>query len=231
MERVLRDSSNLDNYPSHQQFVIPNKVKDLAFRASRISQRCLQGHTDILKTMPASSLRFGFLATFAFGTLLFVSGCRHSDPFNTSGYASSWNSSKSAAREELTQIPVPSKHAYLAVDQESQWQNPFLTIETNMIQIRIYLADENSSQVDRGGMTRLKAARKHVLNVRLKDLPRALSALPDGAWPYGRIVAVGEELQTPQNRTRLRGNLAVTVGALKDMDVIVDDWTSGPPMR
>jgi hypothetical protein len=181
--------------------------------------------------MPVRSLRFAFLTTLAFGALLFTNGCRRGDPFNTVGYASSWNTSKITAGQELAQIPVPSKSTYLAVDQESQWQNPFLTVETNMIQIRIYLADENSSEVDRGGLTRLSAARKHILNVRLKDLPRALSVLPEGAWPYGRVIAIGEEVETPQNRARLSGNLAVTVGALKDMGIIVDDWTNGPPMH
>jgi hypothetical protein len=121
------------------------------------------------------------------------------------------------------------KNDYLAIDQESKWQNPFLTVESNMIQIRIYLADENSSPVDRGGLTRLSAARKHILNIRPKDLPRALSSLPDGAWPYGRVVAINEELEAPQNQARLRRNLAITVDALKDMGIVVEDWTSNGP--
>jgi hypothetical protein len=186
---------------------------------------------DILKRMQVPSLRFALAIALMSGALLCSSGCRHGDSFNTSGYTASWNSSKDAARQDLIEVPLPSKGTYLTVDQSSQWQNPFLTVETNMIQIRLYLRDENSSEVDRGGMTRLSAARKHILNVRLKDLPRALSSLPDGAWPYGRIVAVGEEVATPQNRARLRSNVAVTISALKDMGIVVDDWTGGSPVR
>lgn len=137
-----------------------------------------------------------------------------------------WTAAKSDARPLLNEIPLPVKDRHLTIDQESQWQNPFLTVESNMIQIRIYLADENSSEVDRGGLTRLSAARKHILNIRLKDLPKALVSLPDGAWPYGRVVAVREDVETQQNQVRLRSNLAVTLSALRDVGVVADDWTS-----
>jgi hypothetical protein len=93
-----------------------------------------------------------------------------------------------------------------------------------MIQLRIYLPDENASPIDRGGITRLSSARKQVVNVRLAELPRALSALPDGAWPYGRVVAIGREKETPQNRAWFPDHLAITVRALQDMGVVVDDW-------
>ena len=61
--------------------------------------------------------------------------------------------------------------------------------------------------------------------MRFKDLPRALVALPDGAWPYGRVVAVSRESETPQDRTLVETNMAATIGALKDMGLVVDDWT------
>ncbi|HVC91839.1 MAG TPA: hypothetical protein VND66_14590 [Acidobacteriaceae bacterium] len=141
-----------------------------------------------------------------------------------SGHATSWNASKSAARQDLSQIPPPSKSTYLAVTQESEWRNPLLSVESNMIQLRIYLPDENSSPIDRGGMTRLTVARKQVLNIRLADLPQALSSLPDGAWPYGRVVAIGELRQTPQNQAWRQNHLQVTIHTLKDMGIVVDDW-------
>ena len=137
-----------------------------------------------------------------------------------------WTAARNDARQQLNDIALPVKDRYLTMDQESQWQNPFLTVESNMIQIRIYLADENGSEVDRGGLTRLSAARKHILNIRLKDLPKALVSFPDGAWPYGRVIAVREDVETQQNQKRLRSNLAVTLSALHDMGVIADDWTS-----
>lgn len=148
-----------------------------------------------------------------------------------SAHAASWNASKNAARQDLTQIAAPSKNTYLAIDQEAQWKNPFLTIESGMIQLRIYLPDENSSPIDRGGMTRIAAARKQVLNVRLADLPQALSSLPANAWPYGRVVAIAEERQTPQNSAWLPNHLNVTIRTLRDMGIVVDDWNTSLPLR
>lgn len=142
--------------------------------------------------------------------------------------AASWNASKVAARQELQEVPEPSKGTYLAINQADQWKNPFLSIESNMIQLRIYLPDENTDPFDKGGLTRITAARKQVLNVRLADLPDALSSLPDGAWPYGRVIAIAAEQKTPKNRGWFPNNLEVTIDALKDMGIVVDDWNNPP---
>ena len=182
--------------------------------------------------MQPSSLRSALVSGLAFGALLFLGGCRNQgDPFNMSRRVAAWSASKQSARQDLIQIPSPAKNVYAAIDQESRWQNPFLTVESKMIQVRIYVADENSSELDRGGMTRLNAARKHILNVRLRDLPRALASLPNSAWPYGRVVAVGEELEAPQHQARLQSNLKITVGALDDMGIVVDDFSDRGPMH
>lgn len=176
--------------------------------------------------MQSSSLRSVLLAVLLCGALPFTAGCRRGDSsFNMSAHAAAWKAAKADARLQLTDLPLPSKTTYLAINQESRWQNPFLTVESNMIQLRIYFTDENSSDIDRGGLTRLSAARKHVLNVRLRDLPRALAALPDEAWPYGRVIAISEEQESPQDRPRIRSNMAITTAALQDMGIVVDDWT------
>lgn len=140
----------------------------------------------------------------------------------------SWNAAKQKARQELTQVPPPAKKAsyYSAIQYESQWQNPFISVETGTLQLRIYLPDENPSQIDRGGLTRLSAARKHTLTIRLGDLPRALTSLPNNAWPYGRIVAVGDALEAPKYQAQLRRNLAITENALQDMGIQVEDWSN-----
>lgn len=180
--------------------------------------------------MLRSSFRFGHLRlaaliALALSAAFLVCGCRNSgNTFDMSHRAAKWDAAKTAARQELTQLPPPRKSAYLAIDQEAQWQNPYLSIEQNMIQLRIYLPDENSSPVDRGGLTRMRSARKQVVNVRLAELPRALSSLPDGAWPYGRVVAIGREKETPQNRAWFPNHLEITVRTLQDMGVVADDW-------
>jgi hypothetical protein len=161
----------------------------------------------------------------AIAASLSVVGCRNSgNTFDMSRHAAKWAAAKASARQELIQIPPPLKSVYLNINQEQQWQNPFLSVERNMIQIRIYLPDENASPIDRGGITRLSAARKQVVNVRLAELPRALASLPNGAWPYGRVVAIGREKVTPQNRAWFPNHLDITVRALQDMGVVVDDW-------
>lgn len=182
--------------------------------------------------MRNSSLRFVFLVAIAFSTSLSIGGCRNSgNSFDMSGHAAKWTAAKNAAREELVEIPPPLKNDYMGIDQEQQWQNPYLSVERHVIQIRFYYRDENSSQVDRGGLTRLQSARRQVVNVRLADLPRALSSLPDGAWPYGRVVAIGRDKLTPENRAWFPENVAISVRALKDMGVVVDDWNSRTAMQ
>jgi hypothetical protein len=174
-----------------------------------------------------AGLRVACLVTLAFSPFLLLGGCRRSgNTFDMSAHAAQWAASKSQARQELLQIPSPSKSTYLAIDQEAQWQNPFLSIEQNMIQLRIYLPDENASSIDRGGLTRMSSARKQVLNIRLAELPQALSALPTGAWPYGRVVAIGRERETPQNRAWFPNHLDITVRTLKDLGVVADDWNN-----
>jgi hypothetical protein len=172
-----------------------------------------------------SGFRSTALLALALLASLAVSGCRSSgNTFDMSRHAAKWVAAKTSARQELTQIPLPLKSVYLPIDQESQWQNPFLSVEQNMIQLRIYLPDENSSPIDRGGITRLSSARKQVVNVRLAELPRALASLPNGAWPYGRVVAIGRESETPQNRAWFPNHLSITVSTLQEIGVVVDDW-------
>ena len=174
------------------------------------------------------SLRTAMWTMLALSSMVLVDGCRHSgDTFNLADNNAAWQASKTSARQDLTEIPPPSKNIYLTIRQEPQWLNPFLSVKRNMIQMRIYLADENASPVDRGGLTRTSAARRQVLNLSLEDLPKALSSLPNDAWPYGRVVAIGEGLESEQDRGEVRRNLEITIKALKDLGIVVDEW-NGP---
>lgn len=190
----------------------------------------------ILKEMRGSvfSLSRGSNLPWCGLLLLCVSlgGCKHSaDAFNRTGNPAEWRASKEAARQELNEIPPPSKNLYLEIHEEPQWQNPFLSVERDMIQVRLYLGDNNTSPFDRGGITRTTAARRQVLNVRLADLPRALAALPSDAWPYGRVVAVQEGLADKQDRAQIRRNLEITMNALNDLGIVVDDWNNTGALR
>lgn len=186
------------------------------------------GCAGILREMQVFRLGSSACAAFALGLLLLLSGCRRNgDDFKIAENASSWRAARDSARQELREIPAPAKSRYISIHREPQWQNPFLSVERDMIQIRIYLADENGSPLGRGGVTRITAARRQVLNVRLADLPRALASLPYGAWPYGRVIAVGEGLKGPQDRAQIQRNVAITTKTLNDLGLVVEQW-DGP---
>ncbi len=135
-----------------------------------------------------------------------------------------------AVREELTQIPLPSKTRYLAVKSLTTWQNPYLTIQGNMVTLHVTMADANTSTLGVGGMLRPVGARREDLNVRTADLPAALNAVPQNAWPYGRVVAVEEAHDAPASaRPQLRRNMEAAIKTLGDVGVVVYEWQDSSP--
>lgn len=129
------------------------------------------------------------------------------------------------ARQQLEQIPPPSKSRYMAVHSLSNWDNPYLTVQQNMVTLHVTLADANTTDLGVGGMLRPVGARQQVLNVRNSDLPEALDAIPEGSWPYGRVVAVEEAHDTPAAaRPAVRRNIESTMKTLGDLGVVVYEW-------
>ena len=77
--------------------------------------------------------------------------------------------------------------------------------------MRVLLPDVNAGAYGTGTMLRPTDARKQELDVRLADLPNALSAVPQGSWPYGRVVAVEETpIETKADRPAVRRNVEAT---------------------
>ncbi len=138
-----------------------------------------------------------------------------------------------AVRDELTQIPLPSKTRYLAVKSLTTWQNPYLTIQGSMVTLHVTMADANTSDLGVGGMLRPVGARREDLNVRTADLPAALNAVPQNAWPYGRVVAIEEAHDAPASaRPQLRRNMEAAIKTLGDIGVVVYEWQdSGPAVH
>ncbi len=131
-------------------------------------------------------------------------------------------------RAEIDQIPPPSKTRYLAVKSLSAWENPYLTIQGNMVTLHVTIADANTSQLGTGSMLRPKGARRQDLNVRTADLSSAMNAIPQTAWPYGRVVAVEEAHDAPQSaRPQLRRNMEAAMKTLNDIGVVVYEWQEG----
>jgi hypothetical protein len=61
--------------------------------------------------------------------------------------------------------------------------------------------------------------------VRPADLPAALIALPQGAWRYGRVVAVSESpLASGKDRPKIRRIVEATIQQLNNLGIVVEEW-------
>ncbi|MGB8031656.1 MAG: hypothetical protein WCF30_18540 [Terracidiphilus sp.] len=130
-------------------------------------------------------------------------------------------------RAQLEQIPLPTKSLYIDIHDPAQWANPFLAVGADTTTLRIVLADANPSPVGQGTLLRPAAARRQELELRLSDLDTAVAAIPAGAWPYGRVIAVAESSSaTPKDRPRVRRNVEAVIRQLNDLGVVVEEWPS-----
>jgi len=184
---------------------------------------------DMLGVVPSNLAKL----TFA-GWLLAVAGCSKPATPVADSAVQAQQQVKAAqqatdkARQQIDQIPPPAKSRYLAVHTQESWANPFLIVGRDTVHLRIILPDANPSAYGIGTMLRPAEARKQELDVRLSDLPGALSAVPEGAWPYGRVVAVEETpVSAKADRPQVRRNVEATIQLLNDLGVVVDEWT-GP---
>ncbi len=136
-------------------------------------------------------------------------------------------------RQQIELIPPPSKSRYLAIRTLTSWENPYLTVQGNMLTLHVTVADANSSDLGVGGILRPVGARHQDLNIRTADLPMALNSVPQTAWPYGRVVAIEEAHDTPAGaRPQVRRNMETAMNLLNDLGVVVYEWTeSGNPVR
>jgi hypothetical protein len=131
-----------------------------------------------------------------------------------------------AAREELEQILPPSKSLYLGIRSRDAYANPFLLVHPNTITLTIIFPDQNPNGFGTGGMLRPAKARRKQFEVRLRELPDALSSLPPEVWPYGRVVGLEESPSAPGGaRVAIRRNVEATIQVLSDLGVVVDEWT------
>ncbi len=133
-----------------------------------------------------------------------------------------------SARQQIDDIPPPAKSRYLAIHTQESWANPFLIVGRESVHLRVILPDANPSAYGTGTMLRPTDARKQDLDVRISDLPNALSSVPSSAWPYGRVVAIEETpVTTRADRPQVRRNVEATIQMLNDLGIVVDEWT-GP---
>ena len=125
----------------------------------------------------------------------------------------------------LAKIPLPTKSLYIDVHDPGAWVNPFLSVNTNTVNLRVMMSDANPSPVGAGSLLRTDAARRQELELRPGDLAEALVALPPGAWRYGRVVAIAESpLAARKDRPTVRRNVEATIQKLNDLGIVVEEW-------
>lgn len=131
-------------------------------------------------------------------------------------------------RQQMEMIPPPSKTRYMAVRSLTSWENPYLTVQDNMLTLHVTLADANTSPLGQGGLLRPIGARRQDLTIRAEELPAALNAVPQSAWPYGRVVAIEEAHNVPVSaRPQVRRTMEAVMKTLGDLGVVVYEWSEG----
>jgi hypothetical protein len=161
-----------------------------------------------------------------------VFGCRDAAPSSAPTRAEirqerrAEQSKMDAARQELEQIPPPSKNRYLSVRTKDAYGNPFLVVHPQMVTLTIIYRDQDPNAFTAGGLLRPANARKREIDVRIADLPQAIASLPADVWPYGRVVAIEESPTAPRaERVAVRRNVEAAIQILNDLGVVVDEWT------
>lgn len=130
-------------------------------------------------------------------------------------------------RATLDRIPLPTKSLYVDIHEPAAWANPFLTIEADRLDLRITLADANTSGLGDGTMLRPAAARRRELQLRPSELVEAVVAIPSGAWRYGRVIAVAEAPgASRKDRPKIRRNVEAAIQQLNDLGIVVEEWPS-----
>jgi hypothetical protein len=161
-----------------------------------------------------------------------ISGCRGTAPSTQPSRAAvrqarqAQQSKMDEYRQELEQIPPPSKNRYLNVHSQEAYGNPFLVVHPATVTLNVIFRDQNPDGFTGGGLLRPAKARKQEIDVRLADLPQAIASLSPDVWPYGRVVAVEESPAAPRaERVAIRRNVEATIQILNDLGVVVDEWT------
>jgi len=128
-------------------------------------------------------------------------------------------------RAALARIPLPTKSLYVDVHEPGVWANPFLSVEPDTLDLRVNLVDANPSPVGQDPMLRPAGARRQELQLRPSELADAIVALPEGAWRYGRVIAVAEAPgASPKDRPKIRRNVEATIQQLNDLGIVVEEW-------
>jgi hypothetical protein len=178
-----------------------------------------------LLAAPTSALLLVFL----------LSGCSHSPSDSAKAAAAARQQARAQARaavaaenqdrQQLESVPLPSKNVYMSIHTRQSWVNPFLIVSKSTVNLSMLYPDNGPVNSPGSDLLRPVAARRRVMDLRVSDLPEALAALPENTWPYGRVIAVEEDLTAPrQDRAQVRRNVEATMQVLNDLGVVVYEW-------
>jgi hypothetical protein len=182
----------------------------------------------------AMKISYRVLSVSTLAVAVSLLGCRKEEQAvskvaNTAADAEHRAQAASAQREQqraqLARIALPTKSRYVDVHEPGAWVNPFISFDVQMVNVRITQADANPSDIGRGGILRPSAARRQEIQIHQQDLIEALIALPESAWPYGRVVAIEESpLADKKSRPAIRRQIEDAIKQLNDLGVVVDEW-------
>jgi hypothetical protein len=107
-------------------------------------------------------------------------------------------------------IPPPDPSKYRSVRDARNWQNPFLIVHANGVEVRT----DGSAQYGR--------------MVPVTEIVGSLEKLPDLAWPYGLVVVVSESgVRAPGDGPGITRNREELLRLLEKAGAKVDLWPSG----
>lgn len=109
----------------------------------------------------------------------------------------------------LQQIPPADAEKYGHLSSAKGWRNPYLLVKQD-------------------GLWLLDVSNNEERPLKPDQLLSTLAALPESAWPYGRVVAVQEISagKSETDRIALRRNRAILAGTLESAKVLIN-WAPG----
>jgi hypothetical protein len=127
-----------------------------------------------------------------------------------------------ADEQALERIPLPSRNVYAGIRTRRSWKNPFLVVGPTGVTLTTVQPGVST------GKRRGKVSHQHEVQLPLAELSKALAALPEEAWPFGRVIAVQEDpAETRRDRPEVRRNVEATMQLLNTLGVVSYDWPSG----
>ena len=115
------------------------------------------------------------------------------------------------AEPEFKNLPVDASK-YKSVTDAKDWQNPFLTIRSDGVGIRVRAISMNEERV-----------------IHVSDLEKTLKSLPLSAWPYGKVVAaseIGIRSGRSEENQLIERNRTEVERILSSLGVTVEWWPS-----